>query len=242
MSEDQYNRHQDGRFAETVHGETSVQLYDRTDGTFFYPSPFSNAESCVAFWNTVDVPDEIVDQLVNAYRARHQAQVATDDAEIDRLMLAWADEWMAANPEPGRWTPKEEKVAHRERYEADFNAHRAEIEPQVRTSRASRISAYDGRQLVRVLKMEAYRPNPDRYPEESLAVLDKHPVELYDETLTVRQIEQKYGLLELHGVTMKINPVTDQGVVDMLDLLNDRLMNANDALVAIRQNTTQTQY
>lgn len=178
-----------GQFSGNQHSESPVRLFDRNDGSFLKPSPSRTAEHCINFWSTVEIPDAIIDQVEKVYRDARAAEVTN---EMDTYMDKWEREWLAANPEPKTKHVDEWKA----RFEQEREAYRLSILPTV-SVRPEKLGSYDSRQLVRAAQMLFHAPNFNRFPEETDKVLE-HEIELYDEVLTVRQIEMKYGLYQLH--------------------------------------------
>lgn len=208
-----------GRWTGQNHPESGVQLFDRLDGTFLHPAPFKTAEKCIEFWSTVEIPDEIIDQVTEAY---HQAWEAESDARIDAAMEAWQQQWFAANPQPTR-------DKHIAEWDAKFKAERepyrlsvvSVVEEQLASERPQYLGEYDAPQLIRAARMWYHAPNADRFPEED-AKVGGHPIELFDGFTTVDEIEEKYKLSSIGPSMERIYPddSTDR-IVDALSSLGD---------------------
>lgn len=215
-----------GRYDFAYHPESPVKLFDRNDGSYLYPSPSATAEHCITFWSTIEIPDDIIDRTASAYYA-DRAQEVEDD--MNAAMAEWTNEWAAKNPE-GKKTAKATEERN-QKYRVEHEAHRQSILPDVEAKRPDRMGAYDARQLVRSYQMARNRPNPQRFPEESEKVLD-HEIQLFDETLTVRDIQIKYQLHRI-GNTIEGQNKPDEGqrVLDAIGQTNILLAGINQEIV-----------
>lgn len=217
-----------GQFAGAVHAESPVRLFDRGDGTFLKPSPSATAEHCIDFWSRIEVPDEIIDQVNEAYAVFRNEEITQ---RLNEEMTAWAQKWKAENETPKRQRDLE---AFQARYVEEFNAYQDSIQDRVHQERPNHIGQYDARQLVRAAQMLRHRPHPAKFPEESDKVL-KHEIELFDETLTVHQIEDKYQFSSIaHAMKSVFPPKEDPNVQAALDFLG----RINENLVINRQEMT----
>lgn len=213
-----------GRYDFVYHPESPVKLFDRNDGSYLHPSPSATAEHCITFWSNVEVPDEIIDRSVDAYYGDRVQEVEDD---MNAAMAEWTNDWAAKNPE-GKKTAKSDRDA---KYRAEHEAHRQSILPRVEAKRPDQMGSYDSRQLVRSYQMAINRPNPDKFPEESEKVLN-HEIQLFDETLTVRDIQIKYQLHRI-GSTIegKAKPDEGQRVLDAIGQTNILLAGINQEIV-----------
>ncbi|MCU6479090.1 hypothetical protein [Arthrobacter sp. A2-55] len=214
-----------GQFRSTVHAESPVRLFDREGGTFFNPSPAATAEYCIQFWSTVDVPDEIVEQLKAAYSQRANEEFSL---ELQRRMDEWRDAWLEANPKPRKGGKHLE--AWGDQLETEYDAHKEAVAAEIKAERPQYLRYYDAPQLVRAAKMLYHRPNNDKFPDESIRVFDE-PIELFDEVLTVEQIEQKYRLFELRNAMSTIHRDGEDRVLHALSTVSDQLHNINGQLI-----------
>jgi hypothetical protein len=216
-----------GRYDFAYHPESPVKLFDRTDGSYLHPSPSATAEHCITFWSNVEIPDEIISQSESAYYADRVQEVEDD---MNSAMAAWTDEWAERNPESAKMTPKliEERNA---KYRSEHEAHRLSILPGVEAKRPEVMGEYDARQLIRAYQMVANRPNSTKFPEESEKVLS-HPVQLFDETLTVREIQHKYGLHRIGSVIEGKAKVDEgQAVLDAIGHTNQLLAGISTEII-----------
>lgn len=207
-----------GRWKPQAHGESQVQLFDRMDGSFFHPSPFKTAESCIRFWSTIEIPDAIVDQFVDDF---HDAQVKLVDDEMYRYMHAWESEWLAKNPKPER----SELKAWEAKYDREREEYRLSILPDVEATHPSALGRYDIPQLIRAAQMWTHAPNA-RFGDEQDKV-GSHLVELFDGSMTVDQIEAKYQFSRFQESLrrVRVNDPTDKlmQVLDRIDAGNQKL-------------------
>lgn len=212
-----------GQFTHNQHAESPVRLFDRTDGSFLKPSPSRTADHCINFWSTVEIPDAIIDQVEKAYREGRAREV---NQEMDTAMDAWERQWSGANPQPKRHV--EDWQA---RFEQEREAYRQEILPAA-TARPTALGTYDSRQLIRAAQMYYHAPNKNRFPEETEKVLD-HEIELFDEVLTVRQIERKYGLWDYHFAMEAV--FKDDSELEILRRVSAGIDGVNDSLIDLKR-------
>ncbi|ACL42375.1 hypothetical protein Achl_4424 (plasmid) [Pseudarthrobacter chlorophenolicus A6] len=211
-----------GQFVATNHAEAPIRLFDRTDGSFLNPAPSATAEHCIQFWSNVEIPDEIIDQVVDAYATFRQKEI---DQDMEQHMTAWRTHWEEQNP-----VPKRNLEEYQERFKREYEQHRQSVLPGVVAKRPERLGQYDTRQLIRATKMLIHRPNPARFPpEEEQKVLDE-PVELYNETLTVRQIDQKYSLYDVRYAMDKVFR-NDNALLEALQSQSEQLSGIHEQLV-----------
>ncbi|MCC3292825.1 hypothetical protein [Arthrobacter sp. zg-Y1110] len=213
-----------GQFASTTHSESPVRLFDRGDGTFLKPSPSATADHCIDFWSRIDVPDVVIDQVVSEYAVFRNNEIVE---RIDEEMTAWSKAWKAdeRNAPPKR--PGKDLERLQARYQEEFDARQTAIKPQIYAEHPNQLGAYDVRQLVRAAQMRRHRPHVSKFPEEMEKVL-RHQVELFDETLTVDQIEDKYRLSKVgHAMDSifppKPNPEV-QEALEYLERINENLV------------------
>lgn len=218
-----------GQWASHTHPESQVQLFDRMDGTFLHPAPFKTASSCIAFWSTVEIPDQIIDQFTGAYAEMCVREI---DIEMGLTMGAWEQTWIAENPQP----KKEKDIPEWEaKFQSERESYRLEILPQVEqgllNARPDQVGRYDAPQLVRAAQMWIHAPNGGRFPEEE-AKVSSHAVELFDGVLTVDEIETKYRLSQLQEAIRRIiveDPM--EKLVESLDTTNDRLLDVHKEII-----------
>lgn len=218
-----------GRWKGTAHPEAPIQLFDRMDGTFFHPAPFKTAEKCLSFWSTVEVPDQIIDQLADAY---HEAEV---DLRMEQIMEKWRQDWFKANPQP--------KDKHIPAWDAKYKAEHEEYRLQAlenlsedeNAERPLHLGEYDLPQLVRAAQIWRHAPAYSRFPEEEAKALD-HPIELYEGCLTVDEIEEKYKLSRFHDELSRIAPddSTDR-IVAALGVLDEGNLAIQQDIILNRQ-------
>ncbi|MCC3299476.1 hypothetical protein [Arthrobacter caoxuetaonis] len=217
-----------GQFVGAVHAESPVRLFDRGDGTFLKPSPSATAEHCIDFWSRIEVPDEIIDQVHEAYAVSRNEEITR---RLNEEMTAWAQKWKAEHETPKR---QRELEAFQARYTEEFNAHQESIKPRIYSERPNGIGKYDARQLVRAAQMHRHRPREHKFEGQAEKVLN-HQIELFDETLTVQQIEEKYRLSEVvHAMDSIFPPKPNPEVQAALDYLG----RINENLVINRQEMT----
>lgn len=162
-----------------------VQLFDRMDGTWYRPAPFSKAAACIEFWNTAQIPDGAIEQFEKAYRA---AVEGDKTREHNAVMNPWGEAWMAANPKPKR---DKDRPEWQTRFDADFKERKDALDAELAPKYPS-ITFYDLPQLLRVARMLQTRPSGVYWEQGNLVFQEW--IELYEETLTVQQIEEKYHL------------------------------------------------
>jgi hypothetical protein len=203
-----------------------VPLFDRNDGSYLHPSPSATAGHCITFWSSVEVPDEIINRSVDAYYHDRSREV---DDDVDAAMSVWTDDWASRNPE-GKKTAKSAEERNL-KFRTEHEAHRLSILPGVEAKRPAVMGSFDARQLVRSYQIAVNRPNPDKFPEESEKVL-KHEVQLFDETLTVRDIQIKYQLHRI-GSTIegKVEPDESPAVLDAIGQTNILLAGIKQEIV-----------
>lgn len=215
-----------GRYDFVYHPESPVKLFDRNDGTYLHPSPSATAEHCITFWSNVEVPDEVIDRSVDAYYEDRAGEVNDD---MNLAMAAWTDDWASKNPE-GKKTAKSTEERNL-KFRVEHEAHRRSILPEAEAKRPAAMGSYDARQLVRSFQMALNRPNPEKFPEESEKVLN-HEIQLFDETLTVRDIQIKYQLHRIgNTIEGKVKPDEGQAVLDAIGRTNVLLAGINQEIV-----------
>jgi hypothetical protein len=213
-----------GQFAPNQHSEAPIRLFDRTDGSFLNPAPSATADHCIQFWSNVEIPDEIIDQVVDAYAKFRSAEI---DSDMDKEMGQWRERWVAANPAPRGGRQLEE---HQERYKADFETYRQSVLPGILSKRPERLGEYDTRQLIRAAKMLIHRPNSQRFPGEGDKVLNE-PVELFDGTLTVLEIDKKYSLWDIRQSMEKVFRNDTEALLRAIEGQSEQLSGIHEQLV-----------
>lgn len=215
-----------GQFAATAHAESPVKLFDRTDGTFLKPSPSSTADHCISFWSNVAIPDEIVTQLENVYG---QTRLNEVQQQIDAQTEVWAQQWLAEHPKPRRNSQEAEWNAQ---FAADREAFMGSLREQLRAERPMLLGNYDSRQLVRAAQMLYHAPNSVKFPpEENIKVRD-HQIELYNEMLTVEEIEDKYSLYRIHYCLERIfEDTTEKEMLEEMRTLSSIMGVQRDMMV-----------
>ncbi|WP_138418698.1 hypothetical protein [Sinomonas gamaensis] len=197
---------QGGEFTSRLHAEpevrlAAVKLFDADNGTYTNPAPPKTADHCIEFWSTVEVPDKVIEQLYKAFGAKW----AEDNEQAhERLAAQFRAEWEETHPKP-------KKDRHLAEWEAEcdqaMTATFAQLEG-VFITRPRQLNAFDGGQLVRAARMYECAPHKARFPEEHEKVME-HEVELFDETLTVRQIEDRYRLQQIVHEFDHVKPEID---------------------------------
>ncbi|MGK3708804.1 hypothetical protein [Arthrobacter sp. IK3] len=217
-----------GQFAGTHHAESPVRLFDRGDGSFMKPSPSATAEHCIGFWSSIEVPDEVIDQVIAEYAVFRTEEI---NARIESEMSSWVRAWKAENIPPKR--EGRELDRFQARYTEEFNAYQESIKPGIFAEHPNQLGSYDVRQLVRATQMRRHRPHPAKFPEETAKVMD-HEIELFDEVLTVGEIDEKYRLTNVARAMDSIFPPKPnpevQEALEQLARINENLVqNRHDA-------------
>jgi hypothetical protein len=207
--------------------EASIKLFDRTDGSFLNPAPSATAEHCIEFWTHVEIPDEIIDQVFDAYAKDRKEEI---DSDMDQAMAQWREQWVADNPAPRGGRQLED---HQARYTADFEQHRLSILPGIVAKRPEGLGQYDARQLIRTTKMIINRPHPSKFPGESDKVLAEK-IELFDEELTVMEIERKYRLSRVRIAMEKIFRNDTEALLRAVESQSEELAGIREQLVYLR--------
>ncbi|GAA4033905.1 hypothetical protein GCM10023063_17210 [Arthrobacter methylotrophus] len=212
-----------GQFAPNKHAEAPIRLFDRTDGSFLNPAPSATAEHCIQFWSSVEIPDEIIDQVVAEYGRTRSAEI---DADMEAAMSQWRASWEARNP-----VPKDKYLAeYQQRFKEEYEQYRLSILPGVTAKRPERLGQYDTRQLIRATKMLIHRPHPDRFPGEDEKVLNEK-IELFDGELTVLEIERKYRLSQVRNAMDKIFRNDADALLRALESQSEQLSGIHEQLV-----------
>jgi hypothetical protein len=212
-----------GQFAANNHSEAPIRLFDRTDGSFLNPAPSATADHCVQFWSNVEIPDEIIDQVADAYAKFRSEEI---DKDMEQLMGQWRASWEAQNP-----APKDKHLPeYQQRFKDEYEQHRLSILPRVEAKRPERLGQYDTRQLIRAAKMLVHRPNSQRFPGEGDKVLNE-PIELFDETLTVLEIDKKYSLWDVRYSMEKIFRSDAEALLKAVESQSEQLSGIHEQLV-----------
>lgn len=207
----------------------TTPLFDRNDGTFLKPAPSRTAEHCITFWDSVAIPDEFITQMEDTYFKYRTQEV---EKGLDSQVTAWAQQWLQENAQP-------KKQADIDAWNARFAAEREEFMTRVRDELTAeypmRLGSYDSRQLVRAAQMFFHIPHPTKYLKENIKVRD-HPVELFDEVLTVEEIENKYSLYRMHGALERIfEDTTQKDILGELQFLNTNISVIRDEVIEWRR-------
>jgi hypothetical protein len=205
----------------------TIRLFDRNDGTFLKPSPSATAEHCIRFWNTVEIPDEIITQVEGEYRKVRAQEI---DTEMESAMAEWRAKWEAENPPPAK---DKHLPEYQDRFRREYEEYRQSILPTVETKRPPALGEYDSRQLIRASRMAIHRPNERRFPGEGDKVLDE-PVELFEETLTVWEIEQKYKISAVGYAMSRIFRNHEEAILAALEGARDQLHGIHEQLIHLR--------
>lgn len=212
-----------GQFAPKQHSEAPIRLFDRTDGSFLNPAPSATADHCIQFWSNVEIPDEIIDQVVDAYAKFRSDEI---DRDMEAEMGKWRAGWEQQNP-----VPKDKHLAeYQQRFKDEYEQYRQSILPRVAGKRPERLGQYDTRQLIRAAKMLIHRPNSQRFPGEGDKVLNE-PVELFDETLTVLEIDEKYSLWDIRYSMEKVFRNENDALLAALENQSEQLSGIHEQLV-----------
>jgi hypothetical protein len=220
---------QGGQFATYPHAESPVKLFDRTDGSFFKPSPSSTADHCIGFWSNVTIPDEIIRQVEVTYLERRKAEV---EAGVTQRVADWKAGWLQENPQP-RFKVDE--------WEARLRDEQAAFAAQARQSlteeRPMLLGLYDSRQLVRAAQMLYHAPDSRRFFDEHIAVRD-HEIELFNDTLTVEQIEEKYRLFDMHYAVERVfEDNTEKKILEGINALNSNMSVLSEEVIDARRDS-----
>ncbi|MBG0738674.1 hypothetical protein IV500_04465 [Paeniglutamicibacter antarcticus] len=220
-----------GQFAPTQHSEAPIRLFDRADGSFLNPAPSATADHCIQFWSRVEIPDEVIDQVADAYVKYRSEEI---DRDLDQTMARWRANWEKQNPVPkDRHLPE-----YQQRFKQEYEQHRLSALPGVVAKRPERLGEYDTRQLIRAAKMLAHRPNSQRFPGEGDKVLNE-PIELFDETLTVLEIDKKYSLWDVRYSMEKIFRNDAEALLRAVESQSEQLSGIHEQLVHQRSDFAQ---
>jgi hypothetical protein len=143
-------------------------------------------------------------------------------------MADWRAHWAEQNP-----APKRNVEEYQERFKREHEAQRQSVLPGVEAKRPERLGQYDTRQLIRATKMLIHRPNPERFPGEDQKVL-MEPVELFDETLTVWQIHEKYNLYDIRPAMEKLSRKNPEALLRAVESQSEQLSGIHEQLVYLR--------
>lgn len=70
---------------ETVTLPPKLSLYDRPDGSFYYPPVSATAEHCIRFWSEVEIPDEAIARFTQAYGVMASKALENGDEPLPSL-------------------------------------------------------------------------------------------------------------------------------------------------------------
>jgi hypothetical protein len=109
------------------------------------------------------------------------------------------------------------------------------VRGELEAERPMRLGSYDSRQLVRAAQMFFHIPHPNKYLDENIKVRD-HPVELFDEVLTVEEIETKYSLYRMHGALERVfEDTTDKELLAEMRFMNTNIEVVRDEVIEGRR-------
>lgn len=220
---------QGGQFTSPPHAESPVKLFDRTDGSFFNPSPSSTADHCISFWSSIQIPDEVIYQVMATYLEKRKSEV---EQGATQRAADWKQSWLQENPKP-RFRVDEWEA----RFRDEHAAFKAKAVEDLTNERPMKLGNYDSRQLVRAAQMFYHLPNPHRFREENLKVRD-HEIELYDETLTVEEIEDKYRLHRLHYAMESVfEDNTEKQILEGINALNSNMSVLSEEVIDARRDS-----
>lgn len=215
-----------GQFAPNQHSEAPIRLFDRTDGSFLNPAPSATADHCIEFWSRVEIPDEIIDQVVDAYAKTRSNEI---DRDMEQIMAQWRVRWEEQNPAPkGRQLEE-----YQQRFRDEHEQYRLSVEPGVASKRPERLGQYDTRQLIRAAKMLVHRPSAQRFPGEGDKVLNEK-IELFDEELTVLEIDEKYNLYDIRYSMEKVFRNDTEALLRAVESQSEQLSGIHEQLVHSR--------
>lgn len=213
-----------GQWVANNHAESAIKLFDRNDGSFLKPAPSATAEHCINFWSNVEIPDEIITQVEDEYRKVRAKEI---DSDMETAMAEWRAKWEQENPPPAK---DKQLSEYQERFRREYEEYRQAILPSVEAKRPPALGEYDSRQLIRAARMLAHRPNSRRFPGEGDKVL-LEPIELFDETLNVYEIEQKYNLRAIGYAMEKIFRNEEEAVLAALEGAREQLHGIHEQLI-----------
>lgn len=237
-----------GQFAHKLHSESDIDLIDpdgddayNADGSWFFPPKPRSASQSASFWEKSRVPDEVLHQFVHAYKERF---LEYSNNRYRDEMTKWAERYRAKNPEPvGPFGGNKKK------WDEEFRRAHEEAQDEIILScykeRPNMISRYDARPLARAAQMYMFAPSRDRNPDEWEKAMS-HRVELFDESLSVYEVEQKYHLSEISLSLTEITPDHSReeelmgevgSVKESLAEMNENYINIMEALskqIAVR--------
>lgn len=215
--------------------ESPVKLFNRDDGSYMHPSPSSTAEHCIEFWSNVSIPDEIIAQVESAY---YNDRVAEINEDMKVSMDDWSNAWAQVNQPPEKAKYMD---AHNQRFRDEHETYRLSILAEVESRRPARLGKFDSRQIIRAYQMALNRPAPERFPGEEDKVFD-HEVELFDETLTVEEVELKYRIDRIKGYVLRLRGDGSQAaVLEAAEETNSLLETLNENLVHMRLEAREKQ-
>lgn len=206
-------------------------LFDRPDGSFYKPSPSSTADHCINFWSAVQIPDEAINQVETIY---HQARVAEVESGVAHRLADWKQTWLQDNPKP-RFKADEWEA----KFAADRDAFVAQARQSLANERPMKLGLYDSRQLVRAAQMLYHAPDSKRFYDEHIAVRD-HEIELFNETLTVEQIQDKYKLFQMHYAMEEVfEDDTQKQILEGIRSLNSNMSVLSEEVIDARRDSVR---
>lgn len=174
------------------------------DGTWFFPPRPRSAAQSANFWENCHVPDEILDQFRRVYSANWDDDVAI---RVRAGLDDWEKDYRAQNPAPKVFL----STAAKDKYEEELRRVKVEESEDLRNDalreRPRVMHVYDTRALARAARMFQFAPLESRQPDEYRKAME-HPVDLYDEVLTVEEVEQKYRLSDIVASLDEVFPDT----------------------------------
>jgi hypothetical protein len=214
---------------QTASGFATTTLFDRYDGTFLKPGPSSTAEHCITFWDTVAIPDVIITQAEEVYARKRAKEV---EEGLEAQVSAWAQQWLQENHQPKK---KADIDAWNARFAAEREPFMTRVREELTAVRPMWLGSYDSRQLVRAAQMYFHIPHPHKFPEENIKVRD-HPLDLFNEVLTVEEIEAKYSLYSMHGALEQVfEDTTQKDILGDLQFLNTNIEVIRDEIIEGRR-------
>jgi hypothetical protein len=216
---------------------TTMKLYDRGTGTCFNPPMASTAESALAFWQEVDIPDITIERA----RTLYAAQQSQDFADYFKpLSEAHMDAWEDQNSRP-RFSDSKEREWIRNRMDEEKEyAQRTVDEERAKFFHADNpeyLGNTNAQQIVRAWFTYRAGPNPERLPVEA-AKLFAHSVELIEGSDTIGGLWDRFRLWRFSDQLNRVpDPATD-AIHQMQDALVGILRSVSDNTSRTASNTT----
>lgn len=176
-------RRPNGQFGHQERAEGDVGVLSVPRGSFLYPPILHTAREAIAFWESVDIPDEVLQKTASAYVA--QWAVVSQNAAHFYWDDRFESEWEAENPQPTDRGRMEAWLDAKNRAQVAFENHWTE------TLRA-RPEYLDPRDVRQVAKAVGLLGTPIADPEER-ALMRAHPIELTTGWSTVGEVNLVSG-------------------------------------------------